>query len=151
MALILTKTPMRELDPNERRYSFNEVALGYNLEEAIQEAQRCIQCKKPSCVPGCPVNVQIPQFINALAQGNVDEALKIIKQTNNLPAVCGRVCPQEEQCEKTCVLAKRGESVAIGRLERFVADYFMDQEEAADDPVPSNGKKVAVVGGDRQG
>ena len=87
------------------------------------------QCKKPSCVPGCPVNVQIPQFINALAQGNVDEALKIIKQTNNLPAVCSRVCPQEEQCEKTCVLAKKRESVAIGRLERFVADYFMDQEE----------------------
>ncbi|HHU48534.1 MAG: NADPH-dependent glutamate synthase [Caldicoprobacterales bacterium] len=147
MALILTKTPMREQDPKERRNNFKEVALGYNLEEAVQEAKRCIQCKKPSCVPGCPVNVQIPQFISALSQGNVEEALRIIKQTNNLPAVCGRVCPQEEQCEKTCVLAKKGESVAIGRLERFVADYFMDREEPADDPVPSNGKKVAVVGG----
>jgi glutamate synthase (NADPH/NADH) small chain len=147
MALILTKTPMRELDPNERRYHFSEVALGYNLEEAIEEAKRCIQCKKPSCVSGCPVNVQIPQFIGALSQGNVEESLKIIKQTNNLPAVCGRVCPQEEQCEKNCVLAKRGESVAIGRLERFVADYFMDREEPADDPVLSNGKKIAVVGG----
>ena len=147
MALKLEKTPMRELDPQERRHHFKEVALGYTLEEAIQEAKRCIQCKKPMCVTGCPVNVQIPQFINALAQGDVEEALKIIKETNNLPAVCGRVCPQEEQCEKKCVLGRKGDSVAIGRLERFAADYFMDREEPAERPASPNGKRVAIVGG----
>jgi len=147
MVLKLSKTPMKELDPQERRHSFKEVALGYSLEEAVQEAERCLQCKKPSCVSGCPVNVQIPRFINALSRGNVEEALRIIKQTNNLPAICGRVCPQEEQCEKNCILARKGESVAIGRLERFVADYFMDREEPAEKSAPSNGKKVAIVGG----
>ena len=147
MALVLTKTTVRERDPQVRRYEFSEVSLGYNLEEALQEANRCIQCKKPTCVAGCPVNVQIPQFIKALTEGNVKEALQIIKETNNLPAVCGRVCPQEEQCEKLCVLTKRGESVAIGRLERFVADFFMDSDEVVETPVSSNGVKVAVVGG----
>lgn len=107
MALILTKTPMREQDPKERRNNFKEVALGYNLEEAVQEAKRCIQCKKPSCVPGCPVNVQIPQFISALSQGNVEEALRIIKQTNNLPAVCGRVCPRRSSVKKPAFWQKK--------------------------------------------
>ena len=147
MVLIMTKTPVREQDPRERRYNFNEVSYGYNLEEAMQEASRCLQCKKPMCVTGCPVNVQIPQFIGALAGGRVKDALQIIKQTNNLPAVCGRVCPQEEQCEKHCILAKKGESVAIGRLERFAADYLLDEEEPAGNLPQPNGKKVAVVGG----
>ncbi|HHY83113.1 MAG TPA: NADPH-dependent glutamate synthase [Clostridiales bacterium] len=147
MPMIMTKTPVREQDPQVRRYNFDEVCLGYNMEEAIQEANRCLQCKKPMCVTGCPVNVQIPQFIAALSEGRVRDALQIIKETNNLPAVCGRVCPQEEQCEKQCILAKKGESVAIGRLERFAADYFLDEEEPVDNLPQPNGKKVAVVGG----
>jgi glutamate synthase (NADPH/NADH) small chain len=147
MAVIMTKTPVREQDPQVRRYNFEEVSLGYNLEEAMKEASRCLQCKKPMCVTGCPVNVQIPRFIDALAHGEVEKALLIIRETNNLPAVCGRVCPQEEQCEKLCILAKKGESVAIGRLERFVADYFMDKELPRESTAQPNGKKAAVVGG----
>jgi glutamate synthase (NADPH/NADH) small chain len=147
MALILTKTKMREQDPKVRRYNFDEVTLGYTLEEAIQEANRCLQCKKPMCVEGCPVNIQIPRFIKAISEGDVEKALNVIRETNNLPAICGRVCPQEEQCEKLCILTKRGESVAIGRLERFAADFMMDKE--TNEPVmpKSNGKRVAVVGG----
>lgn len=146
MALILTKTPMRVQDPEKRRYNFEEVALGYDLNEAIKEAERCIQCKNPMCVKGCPVNVQIPQFIKAIKEGDVEKALNIIKETNNLPAVCGRVCPQEDQCEKLCILGKRGESVAIGRLERFAADFMLDKD--IDPELPEkNGKKVAIVGG----
>jgi glutamate synthase (NADPH/NADH) small chain len=147
MAVIMTKTPVREQDPQVRRYNFEEVSLGYNLEEAILEANRCLQCKKPMCVTGCPVNVQIPQFIHALAQGETEKALQIIRETNNLPAVCGRVCPQEEQCEKYCILAKKGESVAIGRLERFAADYLMDAELPQESRAVPNGKKAAIVGG----
>lgn len=147
MALILTKVPMREQDPQTRRNNFKEVALGYNLEEAIQEAQRCLHCKRPACMEGCPVNVKIPQFIAALAEAKVEDAFRIIRETNNLPAICGRVCPQEDQCEQKCVLGKRGEPVAIGRLERFAADYCMERgiEEAGN--LETNGRKVAVVGG----
>ncbi len=146
MAMNLKRVPMREQDPEVRRRNFNEVALGYSLEEAIEEAKRCLQCKKPMCVEGCPVNVRIPQFIAAVVDGNIEEAFRIIRQTNNLPAICGRVCPQETQCEQRCVLGKRGEPVAIGRLERFVADYCM--EKGIDDEVDirPNGKKVAIVG-----
>ena len=147
MALILTKTPMREQDPQKRRNNFNEVTMGYNLEEAMAEAARCLQCKRPLCVDGCPVIVQIPRFIQAIGEGDVEKALAVIQETNNLPAICGRVCPQEEQCEKLCVLAKRGESVAIGRLERFAADYMMQQEIAPQKRKEASGKKVAVVGG----
>ena len=106
-----------------RNKNFEEVALGYTKEMAIDEAQRCLNCPKPRCVEGCPVNVEIPKFIKAVAEENFAEAIKILKRKNSLPAVCGRVCPQENQCESKCVLGIKGEPVAIGRLERFVADY----------------------------
>ena len=146
MNLVLTKTPMREQKAEKRRYNFEEVALGYDLQEALQEAERCIQCKNPRCVKGCPVNVRIPEFIDALKRGELEEAYNIIKDTNNLPAICGRVCPQEEQCEKQCILAVRGESVAIGRLERFVADSFIDIDTDSEHDIIPNGKKVAIIG-----
>jgi glutamate synthase (NADPH/NADH) small chain len=141
------KTPMREQNPKERIKNFKEVPFGYTEEEAILEAQRCLQCKKPGCVAGCPVEIDIPGFIGRIAQGDFRGAIKIIKKKNVLPAICGRVCPQEDQCEKGCVLAKKMEPVGIGRLERFVADW-----EAANGAIeippkqPSTGKKVAVVG-----
>lgn len=146
MAVNLNRVPMREQDPEVRRRNFDEVALGYTLEEAVEEAKRCLQCKKPMCVEGCPVNVRIPQFIAAVVEGNIEEAFRIIRQTNNLPAICGRVCPQETQCEQRCVLGKRGEPVAIGRLERFVADYCMEKGVDDEVEIKPNGKKVAIVG-----
>jgi len=140
------KTPMRVQDSNVRRRNFNEVALGYSEEEAINEANRCLQCKKPSCMEGCPVHVQIPRFIKLIAEKNFDEAIKVIKETNNLPAICGRVCPQESQCEGKCVLSRMGDSVAIGRLERFAADW--ERKNSKETPTVSvkKGQKVAVVG-----
>jgi glutamate synthase (NADPH/NADH) small chain len=146
MAVNVNRVPMREQDPEIRRRNFNEVALGYSLEEAVEEAKRCLQCKKPMCVEGCPVNVRIPQFIAAVVEGNIEEAFRIIRQTNNLPAICGRVCPQETQCEQKCVLGKRGQPVAIGRLERFVADYCMEKGIEDEVEIKPNGKKVAIVG-----
>ena len=144
-----TKTPMREQDPVVRVGNFEEVPFGYSPEEAMREARRCLQCKKePPCIPGCPVNVNIPGFIKLVAEGQFAAAARKIRETNVLPAVCGRVCPQEDQCEKLCVLAKKQEPVAIGRLERFVADYERDNnlvEMPAKKPL--NGKKIAVVGG----
>ncbi len=141
------RTPMPEQDPKERAKNFNEVALGYTPEMARAEAARCIQCKKPLCVEGCPVNVQIPQFIKEIANGRFAQAAKILKSTNNLPAVCGRVCPQETQCEARCVLGKKGEPVAIGRLERFAADMeaASGTTSVAEIP-PSSGKRVAIIG-----
>lgn len=117
------RTPMPEQKANIRNSNFKEVALGYTLDDAIKEASRCIECKNPKCVGGCPVNVRIPEFIVAVKESDMKKAYEIIKSTNSLPAVCGRVCPQEEQCEQRCVLGIKGEPVAIGRLERFVADY----------------------------
>ena len=146
MKLVLTKTPMKEQDPLKRRNNFKEVNLGYSLEEALHEAKRCLQCKKPKCVKGCPVNVSIPDFIDAIVKGDLEKAYNIITTSNNLPAICGRVCPQEQQCEKQCILTTRGESVAIGRLERFVADSFLDSDIKADQEVKAKGKRVAVVG-----
>lgn len=146
MKLVLTKTPMREQDPLKRRNNFKEVNLGYSLEEALHEAKRCLQCKKPKCVKGCPVNVPIPDFIDAIVKGDLEKAYNIITTSNNLPAICGRVCPQEQQCEKQCILTTRSESVAIGRLERFVADSFLDSDIKADQEVKAKGKRVAVVG-----
>lgn len=146
MNLVLTKTPMREQEATKRRYNFEEVTLGYDLKEALREAERCIQCKNPKCVKGCPVNVRIPDFIDALTRGELEEAYNIIKDTNNLPAICGRVCPQEDQCEKQCILSIKGESVAIGRLERFVADSFIDIDTDTNHEINPNGKRVAVVG-----
>jgi len=146
MPLRLERTPMREQDPMERRSNFNEVALGYSPDEAMREASRCLQCKRPYCVDGCPVHVQIPQFIKLITEERFDEAAQKIKETNNLPAICGRVCPQEEQCESRCVLSRKGESVAIGRLERFAADYQL-QKGVPEPALPAKlGKKVAVAG-----
>lgn len=141
------RTPMPEQDPRERARNFNEVALGYTAEMAQAEAKRCLRCKKPLCVEGCPVNVKIPEFITEIAEGRYLSAARILKETNNLPAVCGRVCPQETQCEAKCVLGKKGEPVAIGRLERFAADYEAEAGTTAvvELPAPS-GKKVAIIG-----
>ena len=140
------KHPMPEQDPQVRSGNFQEVALGYTAEMAVEEAQRCLQCKKPLCVSGCPVNIHIPEFIAQVARGDFKAAYEIIRQTNGLPAVSGRVCPQESQCESLCVRGKKGEPVAIGRLERFVADWYRENvTEKAEKPA-SNGIKVAVVG-----
>jgi glutamate synthase (NADPH/NADH) small chain len=130
----------------KRRCNFDEVALGYSPDEAMREAQRCIQCKHPFCVEGCPVHVQIPQFIKLIAEGRFEDAAQKIKETNNLPAVCGRVCPQEEQCEARCVLNRKGQSVAIGRLERFAADYQMKKGIPDPERPIKIDKKVAVIG-----
>ncbi len=138
---------MPEQPPQARARNFNEVPLGYSAETAIQEANRCIQCKKPLCVTGCPVSVQIPEFILLIREGEFAAAARKIKETNALPAICGRVCPQEIQCEATCILGKKGEPVAIGRLERFCADY--EREEGIIEipkKAPPTGKKVAVIG-----
>ena len=138
---------MREQDPLVRRRNFSEVPFGYSADEAIVEASRCLKCKKPLCVEGCPVNVRIPEFIGLIADGHFAEAARKIKETNALPAVCGRVCPQEEQCEARCILAKKGSAIAIGNLERFAADWERDNGEIQIPPCkPKNGLKVAIAG-----
>jgi len=143
----IPRTPMPEQDPKERARNFKEVPYGYTPELAQKEASRCLQCKKPLCVDGCPVNVQIPEFIKLICEGKFLEASWKIKETNALPAVCGRVCPQESQCESKCVLGKKGEPVAIGRLERFAADYERENGEVKIPSLPpKTGKKIAVVG-----
>ncbi len=141
------KTPISEQDPQTRRSNFGEVSLGYTPEQAKLEAGRCLNCAKPACVSGCPVGVPIPRFIQALNSGNISAALDIIKEANLLPAVCGRVCPQESQCEQRCTLGKKFEPVAIGRLERFAADWIM-QNGLAEVPkiAPTTGRRVAIVG-----
>ncbi|MEX1377912.1 MAG: NADPH-dependent glutamate synthase [Eubacteriales bacterium] len=139
------RTKMPEQDPKVRATNFDEVALGYTLELAQREAERCIQCKNPRCVKGCPVNVNIPDFISKVVAGDIKSAYLSIAETNSLPAVCGRVCPQEEQCEEVCVLGIKGESVAIGRLERFCADAMMG-EELPQEEINKNGIKAAVIG-----
>ncbi|MEG0682654.1 MAG: dihydropyrimidine dehydrogenase, partial [Raoultibacter sp.] len=120
------KTPMTELDPALRATNFEEVSCGYTEQEAINEAKRCIHCPKAPCVSGCPVGVPIPQFIHEVGEGNFARAYAIVKNTNTLPAICGRVCPQEHQCEGVCTRGNNGEPVAIGHLERFVADWAFD-------------------------
>ena len=142
----LTKNPMPSQDPKVRARNFDEVALGYNEEIALDEAQRCLHCKNMPCVEGCPVNVHIPEFIDKIKEGDFEGAYQIIRETSSLPAVCGRVCPQETQCESKCTRGIRGEPVGIGRLERFVADWHRDHTEQKPEPVASNGHKVAVVG-----
>ena len=140
------KTPMREQDPKERIKNFNEVPFGYTEEEAVIEAERCLQCPKPPCIEGCPVNVDIPGFIKAIRERDFDRAIKIMKNTNSLPAITGRVCPQETQCEERCVLGKKFEPVAIGRLEAFIADWEAKRGiKIPKKPKPLN-IKVAVVG-----
>lgn len=142
----LKKVSMPEQDPKIRRNNFNEVTLGYTKELAMEEATRCLQCKHKPCVNGCPVGVPIPEFIQAVADGNIELAYEIILKENNLPAICGRVCPQESQCEGKCIRGIKGESVGIGRLERFVADYCMENKQSEEANILKNGKKVAVVG-----
>jgi len=142
-----SKVAMREQDPKVRATNFQEVPLGYSIEEAVAEASRCLQCKKPLCMEGCPVNVKIPEFIKLIVEGKYKEAARTIKETNALPAICGRVCPQETQCEQKCILAKKGNQIAVGNLERFAADFEMANFEF-EMPVmkPKNGKKVGIVG-----
>jgi len=145
----LNRVPIPKQEPWARKRNFNEVALGYTEEQAIQEASRCIQCPKPNCVKGCPVNVDIPEFIKAIRDQDMPEAVRILKSKNSLPGICGRVCPQETQCELTCSLAKKGAPVAIGRLERYVADWERAHPEITErqkEHTKLNGKKVAVVG-----
>ena len=142
----MTKVPMPEQDPNVRNKNFEEVSQGYTEEMAVEEAARCLRCKNKPCVAGCPVNVRIPEFIAKVASREFEEAFQLIRTTNCLPAVCGRVCPQESQCEERCVRAVKGESVAIGRLERFVADYHIQHNTAAVSVPASNGHRVAVIG-----
>lgn len=143
----LFRHPMPEQDPVLRAANFDEVALGYTPEMAIAEARRCLNCPNPMCRQGCPVSVRIPEFIEKVAEGDFDMAYNVITSTNSLPAVCGRVCPQEKQCESRCVRGYKGEAVAIGRLERFVADYHMRKENKPPVSVPpSNGHRIAVVG-----
>lgn len=140
------KTPMPEQVPTVRNKNFEEVSLGYTPEMAMAEANRCLNCKNMPCVAGCPVNVQIPDFIKKIAEGDFEGAYLKISETSSLPAVCGRVCPQECQCEGKCVRGIKGESVAIGRLERFAADYYRENCEKKTAQIKSNGKKVAVIG-----
>ncbi|MBQ2424527.1 MAG: NADPH-dependent glutamate synthase [Alistipes sp.] len=145
MANKIPRVPVREQDPAVRATNFSEVCLGYSLEEATLEATRCLNCKNPRCVAACPVGIQIPQFIEALKGGDVESAAQIISRDSSLPSICGRVCPQESQCEGSCILGIKGESVAIGKLERFVGDWSLNNPQQVTLP-QSNGKRVAIVG-----
>ena len=145
-AKMLKKVPVREQDPKVRATNFEEVCLGYNQEEAMEEAQRCLGCKKPKCVEGCPVSIDIPGFIEHIKEGNMEEAYKVIGLSSALPAICGRVCPQESQCEGQCIRGKKGEAVSIGKLERFVADYALEHDIKPAGAEVKNGHKVAVIG-----
>ncbi len=147
--LDLNRVPMPRQDPKVRRKNFNEVALGYGAEQAKVEASRCIQCPKHACIDGCPVEIDIPGFIKAVADGDMPEAVRILKDKNSLPGICGRVCPQETQCEETCSLAKKQAPIAIGRLERYVADWELANKDKLASPVTKakpTGKRVAIVG-----
>ena len=143
---VLKKVPVREQDPKVRATNFEEVCLGYNKEEAMEEASRCLKCKNARCVKGCPVSINIPGFIKEVQDGNFEEAAKIIAQSSALPAVCGRVCPQESQCEGQCVRGVKGEPISIGKLERFVADWSRENDFVPAVSEEKNGKKVAVIG-----
>ena len=142
----MTKNPMPVQEPDIRNKNFNEVALGYTEEQAIDEAKRCLNCKHRPCVGGCPVRIKIPDFIAKVAEGDFEGAYQIISEDSSLPAVCGRVCPQETQCESKCVRGIKGEPVAIGRLERFVADYHRNNIKSEKQDIKKNGKRVAVIG-----
>jgi glutamate synthase (NADPH) small chain len=142
----MKKTPVREQDPKERATNFEEVCLGYTAEEAVQEAARCLNCKKPMCVTQCPVTINIPTFIQYVKEEQFEKAARVIAMDSSLPAVCGRVCPQETQCEGKCILGIKGEAVAIGKLERFVADWSRENRINLNETKEKNGKKVAVIG-----
>lgn len=143
---VLKKVPVREQDPKVRATNFDEVCLGYNKEEAMEEASRCLNCKNAQCMKGCPVSINIPGFIEKVKDGDFEAAYEIISESSSLPAVCGRVCPQESQCEGKCIRGIKGEAVSIGKLERFVADYAMEQGIKPKKSSESKGKKVAVIG-----
>ena len=143
---VMKKVPVREQAPDVRNKNFDEVCLGYNKEEAMEEATRCLNCKNARCVQGCPVSIDIPAFIHQVKEGNIEEAYKIIGKSSALPAVCGRVCPQETQCEGQCIRGIKGESVSIGKLERFVADWARENNVEPEKPTEKKGKKVAVIG-----
>ncbi|KUK83321.1 MAG: NADPH-dependent glutamate synthase beta chain and related oxidoreductase, partial [Pelotomaculum thermopropionicum] len=140
------KNPMEAQEPRKRSRNFNEVALGYSEEAVVAEANRCLQCKKAPCRQGCPVEVDIPAFIGMVAERDFTGAIKKIKEKNSLPAICGRVCPQESQCEKYCTLGKKYEPVAIGRIERYCADRELATGVAPQETMPSTGKRVAIIG-----
>ena len=146
MGDVLKKVPVREQDPQVRATNFEEVCLGYNREEAVEEAERCLHCKNAKCVQGCPVNIDIPGFIAEVKEGNVEKAFKIIGQDSSLPAICGRVCPQETQCEGKCIRGIKSDPVAIGKLERFVADWALENGVKPTPAAEKNGHKVAVIG-----
>ncbi|WP_302585739.1 NADPH-dependent glutamate synthase [uncultured Alistipes sp.] len=146
MSTKIPRVAVREQDPARRATNFGEVCYGYNPEEATLEASRCLNCKNPRCVAACPVGVRIPEFIDALRQGDMARASAVIARDSSLPSICGRVCPQETQCEGACILGIKGEPVAIGKLERFVGDWKLAQEPAAAELPPRNGRRVAVVG-----
>ena len=146
MANRIPRVPVREQDPKVRATNFEEVCYGYNVEEAQLEASRCLNCRNPRCVAACPVSVKIPQFIEQVAAGNFADAAAVIAQDSSLPAICGRVCPQETQCEGSCILGIKSEPVAIGKLERFVADWSRENGGVRTEVAPANGHKVAVIG-----
>ena len=146
MANKIPRVVVREQEPAVRATNFEEVCYGYNAEEAQLEASRCLNCKNPRCVSACPVNINIPAFIQQVAEGDYAAAAAIISEDSSLPSICGRVCPQENQCEGSCILGIKGEAVAIGKLERFVGDWALENDCKGDVNVPSNGKKVAVIG-----
>lgn len=140
---VLTKVPVREQDAAARAKNFEEVCLGYNKEEAMEEAQRCINCKNAQCIKGCPVAIDIPAFIEQVKLGNIEQAYKIISESSALPAVCGRVCPQETQCEGKCIRGIKGDAISIGKLERFVADWARENGIKPESAKEKNGRKVA--------
>ena len=146
MADVLVRVPVREQDPKVRATNFDEVCLGYNKEEAMEEASRCINCKKAKCVANCPVNINIPGFVHEVKEGNFEEAYRIISESSALPAVCGRVCPQESQCEGKCIRGVKGDAIAIGKLERFVADWAKENGIKPTPAAVKNGHKIAVIG-----
>ena len=143
---VMKKVPVREQAPDVRNKNFDEVCLGYNAEEAQEEATRCLNCKNAKCVQGCPVSINIPEFIHNVKEGNFEEAYKVIRKSSALPAVCGRVCPQETQCEGQCIRGIKGEAISIGKLERFVADWARENNVSPEMPTEKKGKKVAVIG-----
>lgn len=146
MAVNMTRVPVREQEPLVRAKNFEEVCLGYSEEEAVAEAERCLHCAKPLCVQGCPVSIDIPEFIQAVKERNFKKAYDVINESSSLPAVCGRVCPQETQCEGRCILGKKGDPVSIGKLERFVADWAGENGVEPAKTKEQRPERVAVIG-----